>query len=163
MEVDRIKKLLADVADGAVSADTAFEKLRNLPFEDLDFAAVDHHRTMRQGTPEVIFGQGKTPAEIKAIMERLLAGGDNILVTRLFPESATVLLPSFPEAEYNERARCLTLIRKPYKVPGRGKIMVISAGTSDLPAAEEARITAEFMGHEVDRMYDVGVAGFIAF
>ncbi|MFH1139291.1 MAG: nickel pincer cofactor biosynthesis protein LarB [Pseudomonadota bacterium] len=159
MEVARIKKLLDNVAAGSLSSEAALEKLKNLPFEDLDFAAVDHHRTLRQGVPEVIFGQGKTPGEIMAIMERLLAEGDNVLVTRLAPGSAAAITDSFPEAVFHERAGCLTLIRRPYKVPGRGRIMVVSAGTSDLPTAEEARITAEFMGHEVDRLYDVGVAG----
>ena len=137
----------------------ALDRLKTLPFEGLEHATVDHHRSLRQGSPEVIFGQGKSVEEIIAIMERMIADGDNVLVTRLAPDAARDVLAAHPQSEYHERARCLTWIREPLRVEGRGKILVISAGTSDRPVAEEAVITARFMGHEVEEMKDVGVSG----
>ncbi|MFH1091888.1 MAG: nickel pincer cofactor biosynthesis protein LarB [Pseudomonadota bacterium] len=159
MDVSIIKKLLEEVKSGRVSVDEALTNLKNLPFEDLGHSALDHHRTLRQGHPEVIFGQGKTEEEILSLMKGLADSGDNVLVTRLAPGSAESVLAGFPQAEYHSRANCLTLIVQPVMVKGRGKIMVISAGTSDRPVAEEAMITAEFLGHQVDHLPDVGVAG----
>ena len=159
MHVERIKEILTSVGSGRSTVEEALRQLKDLPFEDLGYAMVDHHRSLRQGFPEVIFGQGKTPEEIIAIMDRLQASGDNVLVTRLSPESAGEVRREFPEAEYQERARCLSLVRKQIATPSRGKIMVISAGTSDRAVAEEALITARFLGHPADHLADVGVAG----
>jgi hypothetical protein len=159
LDPQKIKDLLEKVSSGRTSVDEAMTSLRHLPFENVGCATVDHHRHLRQGCPEIIYGEGKTPDEINSIMDRLLAAGDNILVTRLSPEAAALILPRHPQAEYHQRARCLTLVHTPVITPGRGKIMIISAGTSDRPVAEEAVITARFLGHEVDHLQDVGVAG----
>src|SRR5215213_899944 len=123
------------------------DHLRTLPFEDLGFARVDHHRSLRQGFPEVILGLGKTPAEIASIAERIVARGQTLLVTRADPAAFAAVQALVPAATYHERAR------------GLGGVLVAAAGTSDLPVAEEAAVTAEVMGNTVDRLYDVGVAG----
>jgi len=159
MDAGWIKKVLEDVGSGRLSVAEALSRLKNLPFEDLGWATLDQHRTLRQGYPEIIFGQGKTAPEIIGIMSGLIEAGDNVLVTRLGPETASLVCGKFPEAKYHERARCLTLIRGTNKIAGRGKIMIISAGTSDQPIAEEALVTAGFLGHETDYLQDVGVAG----
>lgn len=159
MDAGWIKKVLEDVGSGRLSVAEALSELKNLPFEDLGWATLDQHRTLRQGYPEVIFGQGKTAPEVIGIMSGLAEAGDNVLVTRLAPEAALPVREKFPEAEYHERARCLTLMRGTHKIAGRGKILVISAGTSDRPVAEEAMVTARFLGHEADHLQDVGVAG----
>jgi NCAIR mutase (PurE)-related protein len=137
----------------------ALEKLRMMPFEDLGFACVDHHRSLRRGLSEVIFGEGKQTSEIIGIMERMLDQGENVLVTRLSPEKAEKVLERFPESTYEQRARLLTLMSQPVKISGRGTVLVMSAGTSDIPVAEEAAHTARFMGNEVETIYDVGVSG----
>jgi NCAIR mutase (PurE)-related protein len=131
--------------------------LRHLPYEDLGFAKVDHHRALRDWMPEVILGEGKTPDQIVAIAERLLERGDRLLVTRLAPEAASALRAAVPNAVHHEAARCVTVERA--AVPKRDGIAVLCAGTADLPVAEEAAITAEIMGNAVRRVYDVGVAG----
>ncbi|MEW5722988.1 MAG: nickel pincer cofactor biosynthesis protein LarB [Thermodesulfobacteriota bacterium] len=159
MDVKKIEDMLEGVRSGRVGVDEALSRLKNLPYEDVGCATVDHHRSLRQGAPEVIFGQGKTPGEIIEIMGRLAGAGDNVLVTRLSPEAARQVLGEFPRAVYHDRARCLTLTLKETKVQGRGRIMVISAGTSDRPVAEEALVTARFLGHEADHLCDVGVSG----
>ena len=159
MGPDIIKQLLEEVREGRSSVDEALERLKVLPFEDLGCATLDHHRALRQGQPEVIFGQGKTAEEIIRIMERQAEAGDNTLVTRLSADSAAAVLAAFPRAVYHERARCLTLEQRPIQPRGRARIVVISAGTSDRPVAEEAVITARFLGHDVDHLQDVGVAG----
>lgn len=159
MNADKIKSLLEDVRSGRVSTDEAMSHLKNLPYDVLGVATVDHHRALRQGYPEVIFGQGKTPSEIIAIMKSLEAAGDNILVTRLAPEAAGQIRTAYPDAVYHDRPRCLTLVSQALRVAGRGKIVIISAGTSDRPVAEEALITAEFLGHETELIADVGVSG----
>ena len=159
MDTERLKSLLADVREGRCTVDEAAGRLRKLPYEDLGLAMVDHHRALRQGVPEVIFGQGKTTAEILQIASRIAAEGDNVLVTRVSTETARVFLDAYPEAEHHERARCLTLIRHPVTPRGRGRILVVSAGTSDRPVAEEALVTARFLGHDADHLCDVGVSG----
>ena len=159
MDADRIKNILEKVGSGQMSVAEAMVTLKYLPFADVDGATVDLHRSLRQGHPEVIFGQGKTPGEIIGITARLLESGVNVLVTRLSPEAAQEVTGAFPEAVHHERARCLTVTRTRHKVTGRGKIMIISAGTSDRPVAEEAMVTAEFLGHDTDMLADVGVAG----
>src|SRR5215211_3450566 len=134
------------------------DHLRTLPFEDLGFARVDHHRSLRQGFPEVILGLGKTPAEIASIAERIVARGQTLLVTRADPAAFAAVQALVPAATYHERARAITLQQNEIP-PGLGGVLVAAAGTSDLPVAEEAAVTAEVMGNTVDRLYDVGVAG----
>lgn len=128
------------------------------PVQELGFAAVDTHRALRKGFPEVIFGAGKTPDQVIAIAEKIVAANDRVLVTRITPEHAAAFRKKFRKGVHHEAARCLTLERKPLaKRPGY--IAVVCAGTSDLPVAEEAALTADFMGNEVRRIHDVGVAG----
>lgn len=132
--------------------------LRHLPFEDLDFAKVDHHRALRVGMPEVILGQGKTPAQVGEIFARLARHSKNVLATRATKEQFAAVQRKARAAEYRELARAITL-RRERKTYGKGSIAVVSAGTSDVPVAEEAVVTAELMGNSVEHFYDVGVAG----
>ncbi len=159
MNVRSIKKLLEGVRDGRVEVASAIESLKILPFEELEFATIDTHRSLRQGFPEVIFGEGKTTGQIKAIVKAMAGRGENVLVTRLDPAKARVLKRAFKNAIRNDTARTLFVKSHPVKKTGRGSILVISAGTSDIPVAEEAAVTAECMGNKVERLYDVGVAG----
>lgn len=159
MGEDDLKQLLQQIADGQVSPENGLEQLRYLPYEDLEFAKVDHHRHLRQGQPEVIYGEGKTVEQIRAIMESLQAGGSNLLVTRLDATKADALLPVFPDAHYHADARCLVLEIKTQVDQGRGLILIVAAGTSDLPVASEALITARFLGNRAELLCDVGVAG----
>jgi NCAIR mutase (PurE)-related protein len=145
------------VRDGDVSIDSALERLRVLPYEDLGFAKVDHHRGLRDGFPEVVLAMGKTPDQVSAIAERLAERGGRLLVTRATVEHAEAVLAVLPDARYDELSRTITLERR--TVPRRPGVLVVCAGTSDLPVAEEAAITAEMMGNEVVRIADVGVAG----
>ena len=132
--------------------------LRHAPFEDLGFARVDHHRSIRQGFPEVIFGPGKTPGQVAAIAERIVAAGHNLLVTRTTAEAHAAVTAALPQAVFNPVARTITLTVSP-ALPGKGTVVVAAAGTADLPVAEEAVICLEMMGNTVERLYDVGVAG----
>ena len=159
MDKDSIRELLESVSLGRVTVDQALERLKNLPFEDIGIACIDHHRSLRRGLSEVIFGEGKEVADILAIMARMSEKGENIMVTRLSIEKADKIKPTYPESFYHAKARVLTLAKHSVKVEGRGKILVISAGTSDIPVAEEAAITARFMGNDVDTIYDLGVSG----
>jgi NCAIR mutase (PurE)-related protein len=154
-----LKALLEQVSKGDLSVETCLDRLKSLPFEDLGFACIDHHRGLRRGAPEVIFGAGKTVSDMVEIMACMAAQGENILVTRLSPEKAAELVARFPGAEYNDRAGALTLISDPPAESGRGTIVVMCAGTSDIPVAEEAAATARFMGNRVETIYDVGVSG----
>jgi pyridinium-3,5-biscarboxylic acid mononucleotide synthase len=156
---ERMRDLLARVASGGLSADEALEELKRLPFEDLGFAKVDHHRNLRSGVPEVIFGEGKTPEQIIAIALRLRAGGHNVLITRLGPDVAEAVIAAVPGLEYYPDARVARLRQTTPTSDGRGVIAIAAAGTADLPVAEEAALTAELLGNEVRRLYDVGVAG----
>jgi len=156
---DKLKQLLEAVASGDTSPDQALGRLKSLPFEDLGFARVDHHRVLRQGFPEVIFGQGKTPEQIVAIARAIHAQGAAVLATRVDPDKADAVREQFPELEYQPACRCLTLMAKGGPRPGKGLIAVVAAGTSDLPVAEEAATTARLMGSAVETLYDVGVAG----
>jgi len=153
-----IRKLFEQVRTGKLSADDAVDRLRHLPFEDIGFAKVDHHRRLRVGMPEVIFGQGKTPAQVAGIFWRLAEHGGNVLTTRANEEQFKAVKKKIGKAEYHESARAITLQRD-RKNYGKGMIAVVSAGTSDIPVAEEAVVTAEIMGNKVERFYDVGVAG----
>ena len=159
MDQKRIKELLGKVKTGEVSVDEAVGRLRDLPFEDIDVACIDHHRSIRKGASEVIFGEGKEVEDILAIMDRMLAQEENILITRLSREKAEKIRTTYPEAEYYPRSRTLTLIKHTLETRGKGTILVISAGTSDIPVAEEAAVTGRFMGNEVDTLYDLGVSG----
>ena len=159
MSPDHLKKLLDAVKDGATSVDEAVECLRQLPYQDIGCAQVDHHRELRQGMPEVIFGEGKSVEQIIRIMSAMAAKGSNILVTRLAPEKVHDVMALFPTATYHGEARCLTLEQKPAEQKGKGNILVVSAGTSDIPVAAEALLTARFLGNETSHIYDVGVAG----
>lgn len=159
MHPDNIKTLLHSVKDGELSIDEALQHLKQLPYQDLGCAQVDHHRQLRQGMPEVIFGEGKTVEQITAIMTAMIGKGSNVLVTRLDQEKSSKLLPLFPAASYHGEARCLTLEQKPPEQRGKGTILVVSAGTSDIPVASEAVVTATFLGNQVEQIFDVGVAG----
>ena len=158
MDQTLLRALLEEVRAGAVDIDAALDRLRHLPFEDLGFAKVDHHRALRHGMPEVIFGPGKTADQISAIAAALLAKAPNVLVTRIPAEVAERLRKEHPEAEYFPASRSLRVWRD-RTLHGKGKIAVVCAGTSDLPVAEEAQVTAEAMGNEVDAVHDIGVAG----
>ncbi len=159
MNNETLKKILTDLREARITVDQAVDALRHLPFQDLGFACIDHHRGIRRGVSEVIFGEGKEIEEILAIMERMMEQGDDILITRLSVPKAQKIREVYPHAEYHERARSLVIHQRPVKVAGRGPITVICAGTSDIPVAEEAAITARFMGNEVYTAYDIGVSG----
>lgn len=158
MNADSIRKLFEQVRAGKLAPDEAVERLRHLPFEDLGFAKVDHHRTLRAGMPEVIFGEGKTPAQVASIFKRLAKHGTNVLATRTTQAQFRVVKKAVRDAKFEDKARA-TVLRRDRREYGKGLITVISAGTSDIPVAEEAVITAELMGNQVERLYDVGVAG----
>ena len=153
-----IRELLEGVRNGSVSVADAVLKLKEAPFEDIDFAKVDMHRKLRQGTAEVIYGAGKTPGQIRTIVETMQERGqENILITRL-SEEVFLQLKNINNISYHKDARIATVGKFP-EADGTGKIVVVTAGTSDIPVAEEAAVTAEFLGNEVTRIYDVGVAG----
>jgi len=193
MNSDTLRRLFAEVRSKKLSPDEAVERLRHLPFEDLGFAKLDHHRALRQGMPEVVFSEGKTPAQMAQIFTRLAAHGGNILATRVTEEQYEAVAVALadekcgadnsghrervrareiqgfedretwgtikvPHLEHRAVARCITLYRD-HKLYGKGVVAVISAGTSDIPVAEEAVVTAELMGNRVQHLYDVGVAG----
>jgi len=152
-----LKKLLTSLQTGRIGVDAAMDRLRTLPFEDLGFASVDHHRTLRQGFPEVIFGEGKTRAQVLAIAKGVLKRAGPLLATRLDPDVARALVRLDRRAVYHEAARAVVM--HPTRRALKGDILVVTAGTSDIPVAEEARVTAEVMGSRVETLYDVGVAG----
>lgn len=158
MNADQIKRLFQQVKQGKLSPDEAVQQLQHMPFEDLGFAKVDHHRAVRVGMPEVIFSQGKTPTHVATIFERLSSRKTNVLATRATVTQYEEVRARVPQAEYHEQARCITL-RQDKKKYGKGRIAVVSAGTSDIPVAEEALVTADIMGNDVENIYDVGVAG----
>lgn len=159
MNIRLLKKLLDGVKEGRVKVEEALEELKRLPYEDLEFATVDTHRSLRQGFPEVIFGSGKTVAQIVAIIKSMLARKENVLATRVDEKKGKALKKAFPRGEYNGTSRTFFIKSHPIKKTGRGSILVICAGTSDVPVGEEAAVTAECMGNDVVRLYDVGVAG----
>ena len=158
MNQDQLRGLLEQVRTGTVEIDAALDRLRHMPFEDLGFAKVDHHRALRHGIPEVVFGLGKTPAQVSAIVASLLTRSQNVLVTRATEETAKRILGEVPDAEHFPASGAIRVWRD-RKRQGKGKIAIACAGTSDLPVAEEAQVTAEVMGNEVDAIHDVGVAG----
>ena len=159
MQTEKLKLLLEKVQSGQVDVEAALAELRSLPYENLGgFATLDHHRALRNGFPEVVFGQGKQPEQVAAIARRLAERSDKVLVTRVDPEMAQIVQADFPELVYHPLPRLLVLDHSTpsEKHPG---ILVVTAGTADLPVAEEAAMTAELMNNSVERMFDVGVAG----
>jgi NCAIR mutase (PurE)-related protein len=158
LNAESIRQLFEQVRKGKITPDHAVARLRHLPFEDLGFAKVDHHRALRAGMPEVILGEGKTPAQVAGIFARLAKHGGNILATRASEKQFAAAKRKVRAAEYRDLARAIVLHRDP-TIYGKGVIAVVSAGTSDIPVAEEAVVTAELMGNEVAHFYDVGVAG----
>ena len=158
MNAESIRQLFEQVRQGGLSPDEAVERLRHLPFEDLGFAKLDHHRALRAGMAEVIFGENKTPKQVADIFFRLAKHGGNVLATRANEKQFAAVKKRVRAAQYRKLARAITLQRD-RKNYGKGRIAVVSAGTSDIPVAEEAVATAEVMGNEVQHFYDVGVAG----
>ena len=156
----RLRAVLRDFKTDGISEDEVISRLIDLPFEDLDFAKVDHHRALRQGFPEVIFGQGKSPEQIASISDALLQRSDRLLVTRASQAAYDAVAANIADARYERMARCIVVDRRPpderKQTPG---VMVVCAGTADLPVASEAVVTAEIMGCQVERVFDVGVAG----
>lgn len=159
MDSKALQKLLEAVANGGMTVSSAMENLRHLSMEDIEYAHIDHHRTLRKGFPEVIFGEGKTAEQITGIMEKMAAVEDIILVTRIDADKAEHVRQHFPEAVYHDDARVLVLEKSPPPIRGKGDILIMSAGTSDIPVAKEAYLTARAMGNRVESVYDVGVAG----
>jgi len=159
MRPEDLQRLLEGVRAGDRSVEEALAALKRLPFADLGFARVDHHRQLRTGAPEVIFGQGKSAEQIVAIAEELVRAGSDVLVTRLEPAVAATVVAALPGARSEPLARAVVWSQQPWRDVGRGVVLVVSAGTSDLPVAEEAALTAHLLGSRVERIHDVGVAG----
>jgi NCAIR mutase (PurE)-related protein len=158
MDQEQLRSLLEEVRGGAVDVDSALSRLRHLPFEDLGFAKVDHHRALRHGMPEVVFAKGKTPQQVLKIAECLLGSQNNVLITRATSDCAALVTSQLPSAEYFPLSGCIRFWRD-RRIQGKGKIAVVCAGTSDMFVAEEAQVTAEVMGNHVDSIHDIGVAG----
>jgi len=158
MDSEGLQQLLNRVRDQETPVEAALKELEALPFADLGFAKVDCHRSVRCGFPEVIFCENKTTEEVVRIAEKIVETGNNLLATRIDPQTAAALVERYPEAEHNARARtvALDLTRRP---PTEGIVLIVTAGTSDIPVAEEAKVTAAIMGNRVETLYDVGVAG----
>ncbi|MCY4122625.1 MAG: nickel pincer cofactor biosynthesis protein LarB [Acidobacteria bacterium] len=162
MTADHVRAILSDFEDGTLDLRDAeariLDLLRRAPFEDLGFARIDHHRGIRQGCPEIVFGAGKTAAQTAAIAERIVANGDTLIVTRTGQDAFEAVRALVPDAQFHPEARVIT---RPVsrETTGRGTVLVVAAGTSDLPVAEEARVSAEALGNRVDVVYDAGVAG----
>jgi NCAIR mutase (PurE)-related protein len=159
MDPKRLKKLLNNVKNGTTAVEEALEELSKLPFSDLGMAMVDNHRALRTGFPEVILGQAKTAAQIARIVEEIAKGGHNVLVTRVSRDKAAAVVKETPGMIYHQVARALVLEQTPVERTGVGPITIVTAGTSDIPVAEEAALVAEFAGNDVRRVFDVGVAG----
>ncbi len=158
MDQDQLRILFEEVRTGLMPIDAAMERMRHLPFEDLGYAKLDHHRALRHGMTEVIFGQGKSPEQVAGIAQKLLEQSKNLLITRATRESADAVKAIAPDCEYFPLSRAIR-IWGDRVMRGKGKLAVVCAGTSDIPVAEEAQITAEVMGNDVDVIYDIGVAG----
>ncbi|MCX7858111.1 MAG: nickel pincer cofactor biosynthesis protein LarB [Deltaproteobacteria bacterium] len=158
MRETTILAILEAVRNGAISVDEALKKLRDLPYEDLFHTKVDHHRSLRKNMPEVIYGEGKTKEQLKDIISAMRQKGLNVLATRIYSDVGKALTEHFPEGKYFSEARCF-MIKDDNEILGKGLILVVSAGTSDISVAEEAYVTSIFFGNETERLYDVGVAG----
>jgi hypothetical protein len=159
MNPEDLKRLLERVKKGEISIEKAMKTLKTLPFEDIGFATLDHHRSLRKGFPEVIWGEGKTASQINIIIKNMISKKHPILVTRVDARKAAAIKKSIPSITYHPTSRTLTSTTGKTPKTGKGIILVVSAGTSDIPVAEEALITATMMGNKVDHLYDVGVAG----
>jgi NCAIR mutase (PurE)-related protein len=159
MNIRKLEDFLKKVKSGQTTLDEAMAQLKSLPFEDLGYARIDHHRSLRKGFPEVIWGEGKSSGQILSIMKQLKGKGQNILITRLEEKKAKAIQKVFPRSKYYPKSKVLTYLTHPVKSEGKGTILVITAGTTDIPVAEEAAITAQFMGSRVETLFDVGVAG----
>jgi NCAIR mutase (PurE)-related protein len=159
MDVRTLKELIDNIRNGTIGVDEALAKLRDLPFEDIGFAHIDHHRALRRGFPEVIYGWGKKAEEIVEIIRKMVEKEENILVTKLTDDKAKIIKEQFPKGDYFPNSKVFTLEVRPAEKRGKGTILVISAGTADIPVAEEAAITASFMGNEVETIFDVGISG----
>lgn len=159
MDPTKLRALLDRVAAGEVEIDAAMKTLRDLPFTDLGYAMVDHHRALRQGVPEVIFGEGKSAVQIVGIARSIVAHGSTCLITRVSPDKAMAVLSEFPGARHAELARTITIASGEIEKRGSGPVAIVAAGTSDMPVAEEACETLAALGRDVIRMYDVGVSG----
>lgn len=158
MNPEKLKSLLESYQRGEVDLQQVMDSLRGLPYEDLGFARIDHHRSLRQGFPEVVFGPGKTVNQIVAIVQSILAAGSNVLITRASEEIYQAVRAEVADAVYHKVARAITIIRKPAPQK-QGMIAIVTAGTSDITVAEEAAVTLELLGNPIERFYDVGVAG----
>jgi NCAIR mutase (PurE)-related protein len=158
MNPEQLRKLMEAVREGEVSPELACERLKSLPFEDLGFAKIDHHRSLRTGMPEVIYAKGKTAEQVARIFASMAAAGTNVLATKASREQFDAVSALEPRATFHETASCITLKQR-QDAPRPGLVAVVCAGTSDLPVAEEAFVTAELMGNNVERIVDVGVAG----
>ncbi|MGI8989201.1 MAG: nickel pincer cofactor biosynthesis protein LarB [Bryobacteraceae bacterium] len=158
MNAEQLRSLLEQVREGALDVDAAFERVRHMPFEDLGFAKLDHHRALRHGIPEVVFALGKTAEQVVAIAGRLLEKAPNVLITRADPQTAACVKQKLPGGEFFPLSGAIRFWNDK-KVHGKGRIAVVCAGTSDIPVAEEVQVTAEVMGNEVETIYDIGVAG----
>ena len=158
MTSEEVTQMLRQVRQGKLSVEDAVERLRNLPYEDLGYAKIDHHRSLRQGFPEVIFARGKDPAHVEGIVRRMLLNRHNVLITRADAGLFERVRNLDKAAKFHELSGAITF-RRERKIRGRGKIVVVCAGTSDIPVAEEALVTADIMGNRVEPLYDVGVAG----
>jgi NCAIR mutase (PurE)-related protein len=159
MNIRKLEDLLTKVQSGKTSIEGAMAQLKSLPFEDLGYARIDHHRSLRKGFPEVIWGEGKTSGQIVSIMKQMKGKGQNILITRLQAEKTKAIHKVFLKSRYYPQSKVLTYLTHPVKCEGKGTVLIITAGTTDIPVAEEAMITAQFMGNRVETLYDVGVAG----
>jgi hypothetical protein len=159
MDFRKLEDLLKKVRSGRTSIQEAMAQLKSLPFEDLGYARIDHHRSLRKGFPEVIWGEGKTSGQILSIMKQLKRKGQNILITRLEEKKAKAIQKIFSKSRYYPQSKVLTYLTHPVKSEGKGTILVVTAGTTDIPVAEEAVVTSQFMGNRVETLYDVGVAG----
>jgi NCAIR mutase (PurE)-related protein len=157
--MDTLLELLNGVSKGEIQVDKAAHQLKHLAYEDIDFAHIDHHRSLRKGFPEVIFGEGKTAEQISGILEKMMAHENTVLVTRVDADKAATICAAYPDAVYHPDARIILWEKQAPAITGKGTILIISAGTSDIPVAREAMLTAGAMGNRVQTIYDVGVAG----
>jgi len=153
-----MKKILQDFKEGKINLEKVLEEIKSLPYEDLGFAKIDNHRSIRKGFPETVYCQGKTTFQVLKIFEAMQKRNYNILATKVDNKLYSAVKEKYPEADYNELAKTIVIKKETLK-PKKGKILVVTAGTSDIPVAEEAVVTAELMGNNVEKVYDVGVAG----
>ena len=159
MDKNLLLELLESVADGKTSTHDAAGELQHIAYEDINYAHIDHHRSLRKGFPEVIFGEGKTADQIAGIMDKMITQENIILVTRIDRQKADIVLSRFPQSVYHADARMIVLELNKIPIRGRGPILIITAGTSDIPVAKEACLTAKAMGNSVETIFDVGVSG----